>query len=749
MPQIIKDSSNGVITISDSFPISATGPNAAPTFSYSGQEYSVSFAEVYGVEKFKTFTFDYTGKTDTRYLNAEFRISRNGLSWTEWCNLPSNIINFPPFNTTDNLHLDLRFVRKGTSDIGVLKLLEYKLLGDLERVIETGDKTIQLTENNSEVILKPPYIYKVFKIEDVEILYTGDINDVTIKYRYSQDYGRTVTDWEFLTKENISTARITPIRFFQIEYLLTYLGESNTKIHDINLIGDFQNVSLDYKKTNLFGVRENANSLKLNIVGDPSNANQFPTGGQSQLLIQQIQTNTLPTLTDDQKNQLFKPYQLNQVNTLLNKLSNDSNEIFGHEVVYFLTDPDKKGTDYTFNEYQLFNYVCEALVKVSVENNQFPENNGSINQFDLSLFDSFEIHIPKEIFKKAFGVEKRPSKEDFLWFAEINRMFTVEHAQPFRSFNNYAIYYKVMLKKYTQKANIIGANQTITDKVRSLTKNSTIDELFGKEKQEDKAAVANKEQFKPLTRDDLRTFIGAPIIKQLVENAENVISRTNYDLSTGLFGATFTSDAVVYRKIKSSYSKSDNISFACWFNINNYTVNDNYYLSTYYDENTNQGFKVSLKHDQITTTINNVEYPLTLGATSGGATGIEEETWYGFILNIDQRNRTVDQFLYKRNINNENRGALLNSTELRLVYSKSLPHTPVDMLIENEQFRLQSCDMKITNLRMFTQIIPKNQQSTILNQAIVRDDSKYLVFADNANQRLSLPNYPTGQTKYS
>jgi hypothetical protein len=270
-------------------------------------------------------------------------------------------------------------------------------------------------------------------------------------------------------------------------------------------------VTLDYQKTNLFGVRDNANSLKLNITGQSSNANQFPTGGQSQFLTQQVQTNALPTLTEDQKTKLFKPYQLAQANTLFNKMSNDASEIFGHEVVYFLTDPDKNGTDYTFNEYQLYNFTCDGLIKVSVENNQFPENTGAINQFDLSLFDTFEIHITKENFKKIFGVDKRPSKEDFIWFPEINRMFTVEHSYQFRSFNNYAIFYKVMLKKYTQKANIIGANQTITDKVKNLTKNSTIDELFGKEQVEDKAAVANKEQFKPLTRDELRTDIFAYI----------------------------------------------------------------------------------------------------------------------------------------------------------------------------------------------------------------------------------------------
>jgi hypothetical protein len=46
---------------------------------------------------------------------------------------------------------------------------------------------------------------------------------------------------------------------------------------------------------------------------------------------------------------------------------------------------------------------------------------------------------------------------------------------------------------------------------------------------------------------------------------------------------------------------------------------------------------------------------------------------------------------------------------------------------------------------MFIDIIPEDQHNKILNQAIIRDDSKYLLFADNANQRLILPNYPLSQ----
>ena len=90
-------------------------------------------------------------------------------------------------------------------------------------------------------------------------LYTGNLD---IYYRFSQDYGRTISDFKPFTKENMISERINPIRFFQIEYLLEYNEMSQVKIYDINLIGDFQNVTLDSQKTNLYGVRENCNCLK-------------------------------------------------------------------------------------------------------------------------------------------------------------------------------------------------------------------------------------------------------------------------------------------------------------------------------------------------------------------------------------------------------------------------------------------------------------------------------------------------------
>jgi len=598
---------------------------------------------------------------------------------------------------------------------------------------------IVLNQSNPEVVVKPPYIYKVFKITDTEIISRGDTN-YDIYYRYSQDYGRSVTNWEPFTVANITTTKITPIRFFQIEYWIKYNGSSSVSIYDINLIGDFQNVTLDYAKTNLYGVREDCNCIKLGLVSDPTSDMTQPQGEQSSMLMPNPASGNLPILSDTQRNALFKPYQLTQAGDLLNKMSNDANDIFGHEVVYFLTDPDKKGTDYTFHEYQLYNYVCDDFIKISVDNNQFPDNQITMNMFDLDLFESFEVHIPKQTFKKVFGEDKRPSKEDFLWFCELNRMYSVEHAQPFRSFNNYAIYYKVHLKKYTQKANIIAGNQTIQDRVKELTRNSTIDELFGRENIDDKKSIANKEEFRPLTHDTLRVDIIANIEKELIENGSNIISKNNYDLSSVPFG----NDAVTYRNMKNNFLVSDNISFFCWFNMFNYTSNDTYEFFNYYDNTNSLGMKMSLHADNIKVTLNTDEYDLQIGIP-GNAQGLDEETWYAYLVNIDQRQRVISQYIYKRDVDDEEMASYLGSTILRRVYSSSNTMTPVEMVMENGTIaKIKGADMKLTNIRLFTDVIEEEQHSKLLNQSNIGNDSKYLIFADGANNRLVLPYYPLG-----
>jgi hypothetical protein len=746
MIEIISDPTEEQFKVYETWSPTEIGINSAPTFSNSGDEYIVTIADLTNISKFSTFKFDYTLETPNRYLKSYYRLSRDSQAWTDWYELPSTITEFPPFTEKDTLYLDIKFVRFGSSTQGVIKLLNWSIEGLKLRNQYDGESTIILSPTNNQVIIKPPFIYKVFKIDDIEVLSSDNtLQNVTIKYRFSQDYGRTVSNWEYFTKDNLISKRISPIRFFQIEYLLEYTGNSQVKIFDINLIGDFQNVTEDYKKSNVYGIRENCNCVRLGIVGDASSSTTTPTGGNQTLLTQSEPTNTLPILSQDQVNSLYKPYQLPKATELLTKMTNDANQIFGHEVVYFITDPDKKGIDHTFHEFQLYNYVCEKLIKVSVENNQFPDNQITMNQFDLSLFEAFEVHVPKLFFKDQFGPEKRPSKEDFLWFCELNRMFIVEHAQQFRAFNNNAVYYKLHLKKYVQKANVIGVNQTITDKVKELTKNSTINELFGAENAQDKKSVANKEEFRPLTRDVTRVSIMAEIVKELIENSEIVISKNNYDLSSVTFSATYSYPAVTYRNIPNYFSPSDNLSFTCWFNLNNYTTNDQYNFLNYYDTTNQVGFKFGLSADNIRVNINQDSYDFPLMTTTGGANGLNEETWYSYLVNIDQRNRKIEQYIYKRDIEDEDLGSTILSTKLKLVKSITATMSNFEFNIDDISANILASDMKITNIRLLTDVIPLTEHSNFLNQYHLRDDTKYLIFADNANMRLTLPYMPLSQ----
>ena len=743
MQQIISDTLNGTLSISDQFSIIAatSSSEATPIFSKPGDEYTISFVDIMDVNKLTTFSYDTLGSTDTRFLTTTYRLSRNSTSWSTWQELKFDIDNFPPFDPKDPLYVDVKWTRVGSSTIGIIRLLEYKLGGLLERNIETGDVPIKLKAGES-TILKAPYIYKVFKVDDIEIISSSVLTDVVITYRFSQDSSRTWSGWEPFTKENITSLRINPIRFFQIEYSIENNSTSNITIQDVNLIGDFQNVSKDYFKTNLYGIRE---CCKSNVSGyydangtfipNTSSTGISNSGGQCDT------TNTLYGLTSEDKSQLYNPYQQNTAINLLNKLSTDAQQIFGHRVTYFVTDPDKQGQDHSLHEYQLYNVVCNGDIKVSIEGNNFPDSQIMMNQFDLNLFETMEAHITKQQFKEIFGPQRRPSKEDFLFFCDLNRMYQVEHAQQFRNFNNSAIYYKLILKKYTQKANVKAGTPEIKNKLAELTKNTTIEELFGVEIKQDKDAVANKEQYTTLTKDPIRMDYFAQIDKELIENSSNIISKSNYDLATIDLGSV----AIRYKNMDTYIKKGDNIGYMAWFNIHNYVVNDVYNLFNLYDSTNNLGWKANLINDNLIVNISGSTYSYNItGDTIPNTIGLDEDTWYCYLLNIDQRLRTITQYIYKRNVDDEDDAQNLPNTLLKLVYENTQDMIPVEFQLEGVFAEIFASDMKMTNIRLFTDVIPKEEHNKMLNQAIIGEASKYLVFADNANTRLSLPNYTLG-----
>lgn len=747
--QIVSNLENGSLLISDKFDINATinDVDATPYFNSIGSEYTISFVNLQNVSQLTNFKYDTLGLTDTRFLKNYYRISRDGNAWTEWLDLKRVIDNFPTIDPRDPFYLDIKWVRAGSSTVGAIRILEYSINGTLERPMfeSAGDgvSTVNLAPGEN-TIWKAPFIYKVFGVSDIEVIAPTSLTGVDIKYRFSQDNSRTWSNWEPFTKENITTTRINPIRFFQIEYSITNNTQSNVGIQDINIIGDFQNVSKDYFKTNLYGIRECCQS---NLTGyTDASGNFVPANNTNGISNSGGACDTtgsgssLPQLNSQDKANLFNPYQQNTAMDLLNKLSADAEQVFGHRVIYFVTDPDKRGQDHTMHEYQLYNVVCEGNIKVAVDGNNFPDSQIVMNQFDLSLFEAMTVHITKKQFKEIFGPQRRPSKEDFLYFCDVNRMFQVDHAQQFRNFNNSAIYYKLVLKKYTQKANVKAGTQEIQNKLQQLTKNSTINELFGIENAQDKASIANKEQFAPLTKETIRLEYKASIDKELIENSSTIISKAHYDLSS----VDYQQVAVKYKNFDPLLRISDNIGYQIWFRINNYITDEIYNFMDYYDATNSLGWKVDLSNDAIQVKLNADTYNYDLlGHPSDQNLAFEEDVWYCYVLNIDQRNRRLEHYVYKRNVDDESDAANLSSTILRKIYQGSQDITPITYQIEgNVTCQILASDMSVTNIRLFMETIPADQHNKICNQYIIRDDSKYLVFADNATTRLYLPKFP-------
>lgn len=723
----------GSFTIQDEYNISATAsdPSATPYFNNIGDELVLTFTNLQNVKELTKFSYDTIGVTDNRFLKTSYRLSRNGNSWSQWFDLDETILNFPPIDPLDPLYIDIKWVRSGTNVTNSIRLVEYTIEGKLDKDISQGSLVLAAGESQ---IIKPPYIYKVFKLTGIEVISATGYPEGAIKWRYSQDNSRTWSVWEPLTNENISTKRLTPTRFFQVEYLVENTTDSVLKIQDINLLGNFQNVSLDYKKSNLYGIRECCQS-NLNGTFD-ENGNFIPNTNLNQGVGSGANCDTTSlyaSMTPEQLANLYNPYSQNSAVDLLNKLSNDAQQVFGHPVIYFATDPDAKGQDFTMHEYQLYNIVCQGDLKVSVVNNEFPDSQITMNQFDLNLFDTMEVHVTKQQFKELFGPQRRPSKEDFLYFCTLNRMYIIDHATQFRGFNNSAVYYKLILKKFNKKSNVQAGNQEIQNKLDMLTQNSTIDSLFGIENTLDKLAVANKTQHRVLTKDPIRLQYFSRIDRELIENSTTVIAKTHYDLYSIGIGNV----AIEYFNLDPVLKVSDNLGYMMWFKINNYIEEEVFNFINYYDDTNQLGWKVNLSNGVIETQLNQDVYNFNVD--------LEEDIWYCYVLNFDQRQRNIEQYIYKRDCDYEEDASRLTSTVLRQLYKDVQTMTIAEYELEDINPTILGSDMKMTNIRLFTDIIPESEHNKILNQTIISDDSKYLVFGDNANTRIFLPSMPLNE----
>ena len=599
-----------------------------------------------------------TGGTSQHYFERLFSYNnaRSGETWIE--NIPISAITMAVCDL-NNFQIVLTYYRIDTDvKTPTLSISDIVIEGTYD--IETSTGNVEIPSGNTFIIITPVDIYKIFKITDFEI-YGINTDQLNIKYRITQDGGRHYTEWEPLTMENLSTIRINPLRFAQMEYLVQkkagYAGYA--KIYDIILVGDFQNINSNYLKLNRYGIKENC--------AHPTNGGTSGTSGtagsgvdvcfsgmtvkgcttdqnynmdwSTQFLSCYLNSNPY-SLTSSNAGSIgtvsssiaaagqWKPYDFEKIISWYNLQAMQVSDMFGWDVDYLLNDPDGNGQDMTLHENQLFNIVDRQKVKIIVDQNQFPDNQVQINIYTLDMFDTFEVLIMKDEFKKAFGIEKRPAQKDILSFCVTNRLYRVKHAQIFKDIMYVGFYYKVVLEKYEKLANEDVVSSAAQSLLTALTTNTTLDELFKFENREDMGKTIKK-QFKPLTHDPYRSEVNpkVSIVTKDIINNGLVIAKSYYDFNA----LSASTSAVTYSIYDPEMLVSDNRAFSFWVNFNNKydenkTIDENVFnsynipLNSYYeflnnyDEINKSGYKIWYSNKMFGVLLNDKTYFVTCNA---------------------------------------------------------------------------------------------------------------------------------------
>lgn len=198
-----------------------------------------------------------------------------------------------------------------------------------------------------------------------------------------------------------------------------------------------------------------------------------------------------PMITAE-KDALFKPYDAGTAIGIAHELSLQTNKIFGHEVVYFKTEPDRDGGDFVFKEWTLFKTTTRKCIKVVVPENKFPDNKPNFAEFGVDFEIPFEIHIDNVYFQQMFGRNSQPRKKDYLYFPLLNRMYEIQGSYLYRGFMMEPMYWRIQLTKFHPN---IDMYMKADDRKFLDNLIMSSDQLFGNEAASQALDALNKQQF--------------------------------------------------------------------------------------------------------------------------------------------------------------------------------------------------------------------------------------------------------------
>jgi hypothetical protein len=689
--------------------------------------------------KINSLTDVVTGDIKDLKFHKQYRYSNDNINWSTWLNFST----IPEWNWLDDLFMEFKYtcvpVDQSNSDNLSNKTIDLNEI-ILSAIVELDRQSlvVTLTKSGQCVILCPQDTWKVWKLMNVEITAGGitPSRTLTVHFRANTTSGKEWTPWMPLNNECLSKIKFDPLRFFFLELNFCRGGTDTTgeiKIYDVVFSGDFQNVSADYQKFNKFGMRSDCRTSY-----DTSNAAACATDA-----VAYPPAEWAADCNNPENKGTFKPYDQSII-PFYNQLANQVSNVFGWEVDYYKTDPDQNGTDRILHEYQLHNVSFVKSIRIVVEKNKFPQNTILANQFDLELFDTFQVHITRDEFKKAFGITERPAKWDFLFICEWNRLYQVTHAIANKDFMNTSVYYIVTLKKAQDNQHVRkndpdnnftipttdGGVKTIEESINELTSNASLDALFGTDNVAETKRIADKPQQKTLAHEEIRRSINPYVrnVEAIIENGPNVLSKNHYDLAN----VSSEQIAITYTAADSIMDTCDDRTFIIWFNLKTLKPGVQYNLITNQAiiNGVPSGYRLNYQDSRFDLEWGNQFLEIM-------APGIETNIWYCLVLRMHQTAEKWQFRLLRRQSDINPRS--YQTTDLKEVFRDGGDLMPISFNIGNTPIVIYGSEIRITNIRILTTLIEETSLTNVLNQYVIRE-AQYLILGDNAQEKFKLKN---------
>ena len=90
--------------------------------------------KIMGKVRITNFVDSIEGETEQRSLSREFRISQDGVFWTDWKPLNNENLSSDEFVTYNSLYIEVRYTRTGTDTTGVIKFVDITFNGVREEI---------------------------------------------------------------------------------------------------------------------------------------------------------------------------------------------------------------------------------------------------------------------------------------------------------------------------------------------------------------------------------------------------------------------------------------------------------------------------------------------------------------------------------------------------------------------------------------------------------------------------------------